>query len=137
MVPLEFGSDIGGSIRVPSSIRGVYGHKPSFDLVPQRGHVPPGLDGASPPFNVVGPMARTASDLTVGLDVLAGPAGDEAKAYRLDLPAARHARLGDFRVLVIDTHPIAKADKEIIAAIGALASRLEQVERQGRSGSAT
>ena len=135
MVPLEFGSDIGGSIRVPSSICGVFGHKPSFDLVPQRGHVPPGLDGASPPFNVVGPMARTASDLTLGLDVLAGPAGDEAKAYRVDLPAARHAHLADFRVLVIDTHPIAKADKEIIAAIGALASRLEQagakVERTG------
>src|SRR5262249_20067095 len=38
---LEFGSDIGGSIRVPSHYCGVFGHKPSYDIIPTRGHIPP------------------------------------------------------------------------------------------------
>ena len=45
MVPLEFGSDIGGSIRVPAHMCGVFGHKPTWDLVPQTGHAPPGSRG--------------------------------------------------------------------------------------------
>src|SRR5262249_3372140 len=98
MTPLEFGSDIGGSIRVPAGFCGVYGHKPSFGIIPRRGQSPPGADGAPTPLSVVGPMARTAADLEVALGVLAGPDEEEATAYRLELPPARHKRLGDFRV---------------------------------------
>jgi len=125
MVPLEFGSDIGGSIRVPSSFCGVFGHKPSWGLVPQRGHAPPRFDGVDPNLNVVGPMARTASDLALALDVLAGPDGDEAKGYRLCLPKARHKRLADHKVLVIGAHPIARLDPEIATALERLAANLE------------
>ncbi|HEX7761413.1 MAG TPA: amidase family protein, partial [Caulobacteraceae bacterium] len=124
-VPLEFGSDIGGSIRVPSHFCGTYGHKPSYDLIPQRGHAPPGTDGAGIPLGVIGPMARTASDLRLALDVLAGPAGLEAVGYRLDLPAPRRARLADFRVLILDRHPAAQVDSEILGAVEALARKLE------------
>jgi amidase len=125
MVPLEYGSDIGGSIRVPAAFCGVYGHKPSMDLIPGRGHAPAGADGVPPPLAVVGPLARTAADLTLALDVLAGPDGPQSKAYRLDLPAARHARLADFRVLLLTDHPAARTDGEIRSAIEALAGRLE------------
>ena len=125
MVPLEFGSDIGGSIRVPAAFCGVYGHKPSFDLVPSRGHQPPYADGVPPPLAVVGPLARTAADLTLALHVVAGPDLPQSKAYRLALPAARHARLADFRVLVIDQHPVAAVDAEIRAALATLAGKLE------------
>ena len=125
MVPLEFGSDIGGSIRVPSSFCGVFGHKPSHNLVPQRGHAPPGLDSDGVPLNVVGPMARNVGDLILALDVLAGPAGDEAVGYRLRLPAARHDRLADFRILIIEEHPLAAVDSEIRGALTALAAKLE------------
>jgi amidase len=123
-VPLEFGSDIGGSIRVPSHFCGTYGHKPSYDLVPQRGHSPPGTDGGGVVLNTVGPMARTTVDLILGLDVLAGPAEEAAVGYRLDLPPSRHARLADFRVLVLDRHPVAQVDSEILAAIDTLADKL-------------
>jgi amidase len=125
MVPLEFGSDIGGSIRVPAAFCGVYGHKPSYGLVPARGHAPPGLDGVPPPLNVVGPLARSVADLALALEITAGPADEEAVGYRLALPPARHARLSDFRVLIIEAHPVAKVDQEITAAIERLAANLD------------
>ena len=103
MVPLEFGSDIGGSIRMPAHFCGVYGHKPSFNLVPTRGHQPPMTPaGAGVLLLVLGPLARTAADLTLALDVLAGPDTADAVGYRLALPPARHAKLSDYRVLVLD-----------------------------------
>ena len=126
MVPLEFGSDIGGSIRVPAHFCGVFGHKPSWGLVPTEGHSPPGVvGGAEIPFGVVGPMARSASDLELALGVLAGPAGIEAKALRIHLPPARAARLADFRVLVLDRHPLVGASREVLSALHGLADRLE------------
>lgn len=125
MVPLEFGSDIGGSIRIPSGFCGVYGHKPSYNLVPQRGHAPPGLDGVGPPLNVVGPMARNVADLILALDVVAGPADEEAVGFRVDLPPPRHARLADYRVLMLESHPLAAVDSEILTALDQVAANLE------------
>lgn len=125
MVPLEFGSDIGGSIRIPSGFCGVYGHKPSYNLVPQRGHAPPGLDGVGPPLNVVGPMARSVADLILALDVVAGPADEEVTGYRVDLPPPRHARLRDYRVLMLESHPLAAVDSEILTVLDRLAANLE------------
>lgn len=124
MVPLELGSDIGGSIRVPAAFCGVYGHKPSWELIPSRGHAPPGIDGGPPPLAVVGPLARTAADLELALDVTAGPAAETALAFRLALPPARHARLDAFRILVLDQHPDAATDDEVRAALDATARRL-------------
>ena len=123
MVPLEFGSDIGGSIRVPSAFCGTFGHKPSFGLVPIEGHEPPGAVGNPPPLGVVGPMARSVEDLELALGVTAGPWGMDAVGYRVDLPAPRGERLEDFRVLVLDDHPAAPVDAEIRTAIGELVRR--------------
>lgn len=124
MVPLELGSDIGGSIRVPAHFCGVFGHKPSFDLLPQRGHAPPGVDGAGIELAVCGPMARSAADLELALGVLAGPDGDEANGYRLDLPAPRVPTIAGLRVLLLDTHPDARVDTPTRAALHALADDL-------------
>ncbi len=125
MIPLELGSDIGGSIRVPSHFCGVFGHKPSYGLVPNRGHEPPGVDGVAPVLGVVGPMARSAEDLALALGVLAGPEGDEAKGYRAHLPPPRHAALADYRVLILEHHPQAPVEADILAAIEKVGGALE------------
>jgi len=126
MVPLEFGSDIGGSIRVPAHFCAVFGHKPSFDLIPQTGHAPPGIDdpGLGVPLAVVGPLARSASDLALALGVLAGPDGEDAKAYRVSLPKPRKTRFRGLRVLVLDEHPLARADREGRGAVRKLADTM-------------
>ncbi|MFX4427846.1 amidase family protein, partial [Acinetobacter baumannii] len=73
--PLSLGSDIGGSLRAPAVHCGVSAHKPTYALVPNRGHTPPPF----PPLPldrdmaVIGPMARGAADLALLLDVMAGP----------------------------------------------------------------
>jgi amidase len=125
MVPLEFGSDIGGSIRVPAHFCGVFGHKPSWGLVPTAGHTPPGIVGGTDiELGVIGPMARSASDLELALSVLAGPTGTIAKAWRLELPAPRANRVADFRVLVLDHHPLAAVSREVLGVLNGLADRL-------------
>jgi amidase len=70
-------------------------------------------------------MARCAADLALLFDVMAGPDEiDAGIAYRLDLPAPRHERLSDFRVLVLDTHPLLPTDSAVRLAVGSLAERL-------------
>lgn len=121
---LELGSDIGGSIRVPSHYCGVYGHKPSWGIVSGRGHIPPMPGEVVPPtpLAVVGPMARSAADLELALELLAGPAQDEAVAWSLRLPAPRHESLRDYRVgLWLDAHPV---DDAYAAAIETFARTL-------------
>jgi amidase len=104
-VALELGSDIGGSIRIPAHFTGVYGHKPSYGIVSLRGAgAPPGRFSARD-LSVAGPLARNAADLELALDLLLNRDPLTAKAWHVDLPAARHQRLADFRVLVIDAWP--------------------------------
>lgn len=138
-VALELGSDLAGSLRVPAHFCGVYAHKPSSDIIPGRGQTPPGLPvlALAPRLDlaVSGPMARSAEDLMLGLDVLAGPDDHEATAWRLNLPAPRHATLKDYRVLVIDEHPLTPTAAAIRAPLNDLADRLAAAGcRVGRSG---
>ncbi|HET6339148.1 MAG TPA: amidase [Polyangiales bacterium] len=99
MTPIELGSDIAGSVRVPPAFCGVYGHKSTHDLVPMRGHIPPapGTLGFQD-LVVSGPMARTADDLALMLPLIAGPVPEIAKAYSVRLPPPRAATLRGYRV---------------------------------------
>jgi amidase len=129
MVPLEFGSDMAGSLRIPASFCGVFSHRPSYGLVPMRGFAPPGAPvqsvGAPVDLAVVGPMARSAEDLMLALDVIAGPDDAEAVGYRLDMPPPRHRSLKDFRVLMLDDDPLAPTDAQVRKAHVELYGHLE------------
>src|SRR2546427_435623 len=107
--PLSIGSDLAGSIRVPAPFCGISGPKPTLNVVALRGHIPP-PPGAppQPPLDlpVGGPMARSAGDLKVAMEILGGPDGDDAVAYGWRLPPARGRRLVDYRAgFVLDRPP--------------------------------
>jgi amidase len=125
--PLSLGSDIGGSLRVPAFHCGVYAHKPTFALVPSRGHTPPPFQPLplDRDLAVIGPMARSAADLSLLLDVIAGPDPLEAgKAYKLALLPPRHGELKNFRMLLIDNDPVMPTCKSVRGGIEKLAANL-------------
>ncbi|MFI5615042.1 amidase [Amycolatopsis sp. NPDC051903] len=124
---LSIGSDLAGSLRTPAHFCGVYAHKPTLGLAANRGMVPPSAPALPADFDlaVVGPMARTAHDLTLLLDVMAGPDPlTLGVAHRLALPPARHERLSDFRVLVLDEHPLIPTGSAVRAAVNRVAAAL-------------
>src|SRR5258705_2215923 len=92
-----------------------------------RGHTPPTLPPlpSTRDLSVIGPMARGAADLSLLLDVIAGPDPlDGGKAYRLALPPPRHTELKNFRVLLIDTDPVMPTDKAVRGTLEKLAADL-------------
>jgi amidase len=112
--PLELGSDIGGSIRLPSHMSGVVGHKPSYGIVPAHGQIPgpPGTLTLAD-LAVAGPMARTIEDLELGLNILAGPNRWDHPAWRLELPPPRHEALKQYRVLAWLDDPNCRLEPEV------------------------
>jgi amidase len=127
MTPLEIGSDIGGSIRVPGAYCGVYGHRPSETAVPREGSFPfADLPNPAALMGVQGPLARSADDLELLFDVVAGPVLGEDAGWKLALPEARHAQLRDFRVAVMPAIPWVNAASEMQGKVEALAHFLSQ-----------
>ncbi len=107
MVPLEYGSDIGGSIRVPAHFCGVWGLKTSFEAVSLEGHYFPRTDSAKTELSVVGPMARDPEDLALALDLTSN----------FPLPRPRFDSLKGVRILCLTQHPLAAVDREIVAGV--------------------
>lgn len=129
MTAFEVGTDIGGSIRIPSSFCGIFGHKPSFGVVPQRGYLDSVGGGViDADMNVFGPLGRSTEDLEVLLGVLAGPADEDARAWRLELPPPRHDDLAGFRVGLWLDDPACEVEG---AAVELLASAASSVEKRG------
>ncbi|MFV0307364.1 MAG: amidase [Desertimonas sp.] len=119
---LEFGSDIGGSIRNPAAYNGVYGHKPTFGIIPKRGHTLSFEAVAETAISVVGPLARSAADLALALKVTAGP--DLEDGYRLALPAPPTSLKG-LRVAVwLDQPDLSPVDDEVQAHVRIAAEAL-------------
>ncbi len=127
----EIGTDIGGSIRLPSSFCGVYGHKPSFGVIPTHGY----LDSVNfhrnvADVNVFGPIARSIDDLELLLGVFAGPNPDDAVAWRLELPPPRAIELGDFRVAAWLDDDFCPVDPSVAAVLERAVDALEQAGAQ-------
>ncbi|MCA1646674.1 MAG: amidase [Chloroflexi bacterium] len=115
---LDLGSDLSGSIRNPAGYCGVYGLRPSYGIIPTRGHVPgpPGslveLDMAT-----VGPLARGAADLGLALDVLAGPDAAHSAAWRLDLPPPRAGAVQGYRCAIWLDDEYCPVDAQVLGVL--------------------
>jgi amidase len=123
---LEAGSDIGGSIRNPAHFCGVYGHKPTYGIVPMQGHeLVQGFPDAD--LSVCGPLARSAADLHLALNIMAGPIEREATGWQLSLPAANLDSLKNLRVAVWATDEIAPVSGETAERANMVAETLAKL----------
>jgi amidase len=126
MTPLELGSDIGASIRNPAHYCGVYGHKPTWGVVPMEGHQLPGVRCIdSLDIAVAGPLARSAVDLQLAMQVLTtplqqfGPLGWTPAQWR-----SRPQTPQQCRVAIVFDDDEARVDHSIQARLHALADFL-------------
>ena len=119
MTPLELGSDIGGSIRVPAHFCGLYGHKPSYNIISEVGHMPPppGSILTGNGLSVAGPLARSPEDLEIALDVLVAAQEQDSQAWKVKLPKARTKKIKELKIAVWPDEPYAEADDEITSLI--------------------
>lgn len=126
MTPLEVGSDLAGSIRIPAHFCGVFGHKPSRALVSFRGHIPgpPGTE-SRPDLVEGGPLARSAEDLELLLRVIAGPAEREQNSWQLAMAAPAIDSLKQARVALWLKDPLCPVDDELVNGYQQLARDLE------------
>lgn len=125
LTSFEIGTDIGGSIRIPSHFCGTWGIKPSYGVVPQRGYldrVGGGLTDSD--INVFGPMARSVDDLELLLSLLAGPPPENAPAWRIELPAPRHESLSGVRIAVKFEDESCATDREYLDVLRRTADTL-------------
>lgn len=126
MTPLELGSDMAGSIRTPCTWCGVVGHKPTYGIVPVRGHIPPapGTLGRGD-ISVVGPMARTVADVTLAFDLLTGADEPEARGWRLELPPPRTPDPSRLRAAAWLDSPEVATDPAVLAVLTAAVAAIE------------
>jgi amidase len=119
--PLGFGSDSGGSIRLPAAWCGTVGLKPTFGRVPLTGHYPR-LGALHDARTVIGPLARTVADLALALEVIAGPDGRDAACA--PVPLGDVARVAGLRVGWFVDDGVGRASPEVAkglaGALGAL-----------------
>jgi amidase len=142
--PLDVGSDIGGSIRVPAHFCGIYGFKPTEHSVPSTGHIPdwciPGMtpSGSVRHMGVYGPLARCVADLRLCHSVLAGPDGRQhgvppvAVAGELPIPPLRQLRIawtGQFGNAIVSADTRAVLE-QLAATLEQHGARVEHIEPQ-------
>jgi amidase len=124
LTALEMGSDIGGSIRNPAHYCGVFGHKPTYRLVPSRGHSPASVL-TEYDIAVVGPMGRSAADLDLALDIVAG-ADRVDTGLRYDLPRLDGRTLRDLKVAVWPNDDVSPVSRDCEGAVVKVADALRR-----------
>ncbi|MEZ5706370.1 MAG: amidase family protein [Burkholderiaceae bacterium] len=130
MVALELGSDLLGSIRIPAHFCGVWGHKSSAGVLPMRGHAFPGVPepiGPTPDLPaVIGPLGRCADDLRLALQAVAGPESPMSQAWQFRWPTPRHTDPAQWRILLLDEHPLCAMSQAMRTTLEAAAERLSR-----------
>jgi amidase len=121
---IEAGSDIGSSIRNPAHYCGVFGHKPTWGICPPLGHALGGNVMQSD-ISVIGPLARSAADLALALDAMAGAEPVET-GWKLELPPPRTHNFKDLRVAIMTEHPLSQVDASITGKLTELAGFLRE-----------
>ncbi|MCL6538801.1 MAG: amidase [Acidothermus sp.] len=126
LTPLEIGSDLSGSIRVPAHFCGVYGLKPTEHRVSFAGHVPdlPGVPRGIRILAVIGPLARSVDDLALAFRLIAGPDGRDTDVPPVPLVCEDPPSFALLRVAWTPTFPGVPVAAEIRAAIEGLVSTL-------------
>jgi amidase len=137
MSSFEIGTDIGGSVRVPAGFCGVFGHKPSFGVIPTLGYLDEPNGGVTESdVNVFGPIARSSDDIALLMGLLAGPTRDRAVGWRLDLPGPDIVQIGALRVAAWFDEPSIAMDAEMVAILHGVADRMVaagvSVDREAR-----
>ncbi len=122
---LESGSDIGGSIRNPAHYCGVFGHKPTWCLLPPRGHSTAGSLAPSD-LSVIGPLARYARDLEVAVNVMAGPDEIQSRGLKVSLPKLTK-RPSELKIVIWKNEDIAPVDKETQQKVDQVAATFEEM----------
>ena len=132
----ELGSDIGGSLRTPANFCGVYTIKPSYGLIPTGGllSTTPG-NLVSRDISCIGPFTRSAADLSLLLDSLAGPTQPEALGWQLQLPKASKP-IQQYRVAAWLDDDFCRVDSTIVSqlesTVAALTAQGVSVDRKAR-----
>jgi fatty acid amide hydrolase 2 len=129
--PFGLGTDIAGSIRLPAFFNGVFGHKPSWGLVPNSGSWPV-TQGDAGRMLVTGPLTRRAEDLLPLLRVLAGPDGEDELVRDIGVGDPDAVPIAGLKVLLSYDASVFKTERELHAAreraSGALAAAGAVVE---------
>jgi amidase len=131
MSPLELGSDLGGSIRIPAHFCGVLGFKPTDNLVPLSGHLVslPGKPRRSRHMLVAGPLARSVEDLALSLSIMAGPDGRDWEVPPVCLGERRDRKLRDLRIAWSDDFEVA-VSADTRDALAKLSRQLQPLAQQ-------
>ena len=131
---IEAGSDIGASIRNPAHYCGVFGLKPTWGIVSPQGHALPGVVTQAD-IAAVGPLARSADDIELALDAMAGPDDLDGTAWKLDLQACGARSLKDMRIAVKLSDPNCEIDaayadrlQTLVDALAAKGATVKEIE---------
>ena len=115
MCDVALGTDTGGSIRMPASLNGICGLRPTAGAVPNRGSFP-----VSPPYDTIGPMARRIVDLAKAYTVMAGPdPADPTSAGKMppDVLGTLAESIEGVRILMATPWFADAVEPEVIAAV--------------------
>lgn len=124
--PLEIGSDIGGSVRIPAHYSGIYALKPTEYRVPTTGHIPDLPDGPKTVrhMNTIGPLARSLDDLELAIRLISGPDGWEVEVPPVPLNHVETPALANLRIAWTDNFGDVPVTADTRTALELLASAL-------------